>query len=79
LYDMEGKKSLGTDPLAFLEKRLPDNFLRAHRKYLINKMLIHQIKPHLKGRYVIEFKDKGNSSITSSQSYTEAIKSLIRL
>lgn len=79
LHDLHGNKHLCNYSLSFLAKRLPDNFLRVHRKFLINKEHIYQIKPHLKGRYVIVFKDKAQSSITSSASYGDLIKSLIRL
>ena len=79
LFDLEGKKHLCNYSLLFLEKKLPPNFIRIHRKHLINKNQISQIKPHLKGRYVLVFKDKKQSSITSSNSYTEVIKSLIKL
>lgn len=79
LFDLDGKKHLCNYSLLFLEKKLEGNFLRVHRKYLINKNQIAQIKPHLKGRFVIEFKDKSKSSITSSTTYSEVIKSLIKL
>lgn len=79
LFDLEGKKHLCNYSLLFLEKKLPQNFSRIHRKHLINKNQISQIKPHLKGRYIIVFKDKKQSSITSSNSYTEVIKSIIKL
>lgn len=79
LYDMEGKKYLCNYSLLFLENRLEHNFLRVHRKYLINKEQIHLVKPHLKGRYVLEFKDKKRTSITSSATYSEVIKDIIKL
>lgn len=79
LFDLSGKKHLCNYSLLFLEKKLQPDFLRVHRKYLINKNQITQIKPHLKGRFVIEFKDKFKTTITSSTSYTEVIKSLIKL
>lgn len=79
LHDREGNRHLCSYPLVFLEKRLSENFLRVHRKYLINRDHIHQIKPHLKGRFVIEFTDKTKKSIVSSSGYSEVIKSLIRL
>lgn len=79
LFDLESKKHLCNYSLLYLEKKLAPDFLRIHRKYLINKQQIAQIKPHLKGRFVIEFKGKHKTTITSSTSYTEVIKSLIKL
>jgi len=79
LFDLEGKKHLCNYSLLYLEKKLAPDFLRVHRKYLINKHQIAQVKPHLKGRFVIEFKDKNKTTITSSTTYTDVIKSLIKL
>ena len=79
LFDLNGKKSLCTYSLLFLEKKLPTNFLRIHRKHLINTTHLLQIQPHLKGRYVLTFKDKKRSTLTSSASYTDVIKQLMKL
>jgi len=79
LFDLEGKKHLCNYSLLFLEKKLENEFLRVHRKYLIHKNQIVQITPHIKGRYTIEFKDSNKTTITSSTSYAEKIKSLIKL
>ena len=79
LFDVEGKKHLCNYSLLYLEKKLKPDFLRVHRKYLINKNQIAQIQPHLKGRFVISFKDKQKTVITTSTSYTDVIKSLIKL
>ena len=79
LFDFEGKKHLCNYSLLHLEKKLAPDFLRVHRKYLVNKHQIAQFKPHLKGRFVIEFKNKHKTTITSSSSYTHVIKSLMKL
>ena len=79
LFDLDGKKSLCTYSLLYLEKKLPANFLRVHRKYLINKEQILLIQPHVKGRFVLTFKDKKRSVLTSSSSYTDVIKQLTKL
>lgn len=79
LYDLKGDKHLCDYSLKALETRLGDNFLRVHRSYVINRDHIQQITPFVKGRYVITFKDGNGTSITSSRSYAEEIKALIRL
>jgi hypothetical protein len=79
VYDLNGIKRLCDYSLLFLEKRLEDNFSRIHRKYLINEAQIKQIKPHINGRYIIEFSIKGLSSITSSKSYSSTIRRLIKI
>jgi len=79
LHDLDGNKFLCNYSLAFLEKKLDQNFIRVHRKHLINKIHIHKIKPHLKGRYSLEFKDKKRTSIISAASYSDVIKSIVKL
>ena len=79
LFDIHGAKHLCNYSLAYLEKRLDDNYIRVHRKYILHQHQIVQIQPHLKGRFIISFKDQKKSSIISSASYTEIIKELIKL
>ncbi|GMN11168.1 hypothetical protein MTsPCn9_21270 [Croceitalea sp. MTPC9] len=79
LYDTDGNRKLCDYSLLFLEKRLSESFLRVHRKYIINTNHVKQIKPHINGRYVIEFSQKSLSTITSSKSYSQTIKKLIRI
>lgn len=79
VYDVNGQKRLCDYSLLFLEKRLEDKFSRIHRKYLVNESYIKQIKPHINGRYIIEFSAKGLSSITSSKSYSDTIRRLIKI
>ncbi len=77
VIDEEGEKKLCDFSLLFLESRLGKNFIRIHRKYIVNKNNIAAVRPHLNKRYIIELKD--GSSITSSKSYAGIIKDLIRL
>jgi len=79
LYDVNGKKRLCDYSLLFLEKRLAKKFSRIHRKYLVNQNHIKQIKPYINGRYIIEFSIKGLSSITSSKSYSNTIRRIIKI
>ncbi len=79
VYDLHGKKRLCDYSLLFLEKRLEKKFSRIHRKYLVNEKHIKRIKPYINGRYIIEFTIKGLSSITSSKSYSNTIRRLIKI
>ena len=79
VYDLNGKKRLCDYSLIFLEKRLKKKFSRIHRKYLVNEKHIKQIKPHINGRYIIEFSPKGLSSISSSKNFSHTIRKLIKM
>ncbi|MFK7925092.1 MAG: LytR/AlgR family response regulator transcription factor [Bacteroidia bacterium] len=79
LYDLEGKKMLCDYSLLFLEKRLDKNFLRVHRKHIVNTNHIKQIKPHLNSRYLIQFEQPKLDTITSSKSYSMIMRTLIKI
>ena len=78
VYTIEGEKKLCDYSLLFLEARLGEEFSRIHRKYIVNKNHIQQIKPHLNGRHILLFDNK-ISSITSSKSYLSTIQKLIKI
>lgn len=77
LYNVKGDKMLCDYSLIFLEKRLDNNFMRVHRKHIVNTTHIQQIKPHLNGRYLIEFENL--ETITSSKSYLASMRKLTKI
>ncbi|MEX0290046.1 MAG: LytR/AlgR family response regulator transcription factor [Flavobacteriaceae bacterium] len=79
LFLSSGKKMLCDYSLIFLENRLDKDFLRIHRKYIVNTRHIQQIVPHLNGRYVIRFNQPKLDTITSSKGYLKAIRKLIKI
>ncbi|MBT8304970.1 MAG: LytTR family transcriptional regulator, partial [Bacteroidia bacterium] len=79
VFDINGQKRLCDYSLLFLEKRLENFFSRIHRKYIVNENYIKQIKPHINSRYIIEFSVKGLPSITSSKTYSDTIRRLIKI
>lgn len=78
VFTQTGDKKLCDYSLLFLESRLTGDFARIHRKYIVNKGHIQQIKPHLNGRHVLEFGSKVEA-ITSSKSYLPTIQKLIKI
>ncbi|MEM6319777.1 MAG: LytTR family DNA-binding domain-containing protein [Bacteroidota bacterium] len=79
LFDVAGNKHLCNYSLRVLGEKLSGDFLRVHRKYLINKRQLAKVQPHFKSRFVLTFKDKQQTTITSSTSYADVVKSLIKL
>ena len=79
LFNISGERILTNNSLSELERKLGSEFLRVHRKYLINRNLIHQVQPQFKGRYTIYFKDKNKSSIISGASFAEVIRGIIKI
>lgn len=68
------EKSLGT-----LEESLPDQFIRVHRSYIINKTWIAEIHRYFKGRLMLVIDDKERTTVITSESYTHAVKSALGL
>lgn len=79
LFDVDGRKRSCNYSLASLEQKLSPHFVRVHRKYLINKSLVSQVRTYDKGRFEISFKDQSQSSITSGSTYTETVKELLKI
>ncbi len=79
LFQIDGKKLLCDYSLIFLENRLPKDFLRIHRKYIINTKHIKEIAPHLNGRYLIRFNTANLEPITSSKSYLKTMRSIVKI
>ncbi len=79
LYDVAGEKHLCDYSLGFLAQRLPKHFVRIHRKYIVNKDFVARITPYHKGRYELLLADQIGNRIVSSSSYTQTIKSMIKI
>ncbi|MEO1627569.1 MAG: LytTR family transcriptional regulator DNA-binding domain-containing protein [Bacteroidota bacterium] len=79
VYDLDGEKRLCDYSLLFLEERLGKNFLRVHRKYIVNATHIKQIKPHLNSRYLILFDNPKLAEISSSKGYLATMRKLVKI
>ena len=66
-------------PLSYLQERLPAEFVRIHRGFIVNKLKIREIHKHFKGTYIIVMNDVKGSKIKSAYSYYETIKTKILL
>jgi two-component system, LytTR family, response regulator len=66
------EKSLGT-----LEESLPDHFIRIHRSYIINKTWIAEIHRYFKGRLMLVMDDKERTTVITSDSYTQDVKTAL--
>ncbi len=74
LFTVAGKKYLTDNTLNGLEQKLPSNFLRVQKSYIINKEKIKEIHKHFNGRFVIIMDDKTQSRILSGMTFYEVIK-----
>jgi two-component system LytT family response regulator len=61
-------------PLSYLEHRLPAEFVRVHRGFIVNKLKIRDIHKNFKGTFILTMQDKQNTAIRTAYSYSDAIK-----
>jgi two-component system LytT family response regulator len=68
-----------TYALTYLEDKLPGEFVRVHRSYIVNKMKIREIRKYFKGTFLLTMSDEKATKIKSSYSYSDVIKEKLLL
>lgn len=74
VFTGEGQKFLTDHSLTTLAEKLPPQFCRIQKSYIINKDKIKEMHRHFSGRYLFIMDDKGASRITSGRTYHDAIR-----
>jgi two-component system LytT family response regulator len=72
---IDGQKHLTDQSLSSLEEKLPPQFYRIQKSYIINKDRIKEMHRHFNSRYLFVMDDKSNTRITSGRTFHDAIKS----
>ncbi len=75
VFTLDGQKFLTDQSLTTLEEKLPSNFCRIHRSYIINKEKIREMHRHFSGRYLFIMDDKALTRITSGRTYQDVFRS----
>lgn len=75
IYTLDGQKYLTDQTLTVLEEKLPSQFFRIQKSYIINKDRIKEMHKHFNGRYLFIMDDKTSNRLTSGRTYNEDIKS----
>lgn len=57
--------------LSDIEQKLPTNFMRCHKSYIINTSMISKIEPYGRWTYVVHFKGLEETALITSQKYDE--------
>ncbi len=65
--------------LTYLQDRLPGQFLRVHRSFIINKLKLKELHKYFKGTYILLMNDAKNSKIKTAYTYAEMIKTKLLL
>lgn len=74
IYTADGQKHLTDQSLVALEEKLPPQFYRVQKSFIINKERIKEMHKHFNGRYLFTMDDKNSTRISSGRTYNEAIK-----
>ena len=74
IYTIDGQKFLTDQSLTVLEEKLPAQFYRIQKSYIINKDKIREMHRHFNSRYLFIMDDKAATRITSGRTYHDAIR-----
>lgn len=74
INSIDGQKLLTDQSLSALEEKLPVEFYRIQKSYIINKERIKEMHRHFNSRYLFVMDDKANTRLTSGRTYHDAIK-----
>lgn len=74
VFTADGQKLLTDQSLTALEEKLPPQFYRIQKSYIINKDKIREMHRHFNSRYLFIMDDKAQSRLTSGRTYHDAIR-----
>ena len=75
VFTVDGNKHLTDQSLTALSEKLPAQFHRIHKSYIINKDKIREMHRHFNSRYLFIMEDKAATRITSGRTYHDGIRS----
>jgi two-component system LytT family response regulator len=75
VFTHDGQKHLTDQSLTILSEKLPTQFHRIHKSYIINKEQVREMHRHFNSRYLFIMEDKAGTRITSGRTYHDAIRS----
>lgn len=74
IFTSDGQKHLTDQSLTTLSTKLPPQFFRIQKSYIINKDKIREMHRHFNGRYLFVMDDKDSTRLTSGRTYHDAIR-----
>ncbi|HEX8332854.1 MAG TPA: LytTR family DNA-binding domain-containing protein [Segetibacter sp.] len=74
IYVSSGNKYLVDLTLSALEGKLPADFIRIQKSYIVNKAFIKEVHKHFNSRFIFILNDKSNTRITSGLTFYNFVK-----
>lgn len=68
---------LSEQSLSKMEDRLPADFIRVHRSFIIHRSYIGEVRKFFKGKLILILKDKAQTSITTGSTYAVAVRTAL--
>lgn len=75
VFTDQGQKYITDQTLATLEEKLPSQFYRIQKSYIINRDKIKEMHRHFNSRFLFIMDNKETTRLTSGRTYHDAIKS----
>ncbi len=79
LFTSSGKEFVTDNNLQELENKLPENFLRVQKSYIVNKDKIKEIQRYFNNRLIMIMDDKSGTKITTGTSFINQIRVALNL
>lgn len=74
VFTVDGQKYLTDQSLTTLTGKLPSQFYRIQKSYILNRDKIKEMHRHFNGRYLFIMEDKAGTRLTSGRTYYESIR-----
>jgi len=74
-----GTEHLLSKSLSALADTLPEQFIRLHRSYIVNRKFVSEIQKYFKGKFILQLSDNNGSKITTGETYTDIVKKTFSL
>lgn len=78
IHDNNNQRHIIDYSLTSLEKKLPSNFARVHRAFILNMEKVKEIHKGFNGKYIFIIDDIEKTQITCGTSYIRAVKQKIK-
>lgn len=79
IFTKNGDDHLSERSLQKLEEKLPRQFIRVHRSFIVNITFIQEVQRYFKGNLILILNDKSETKITTGSKYVTALKAQIGL
>ena len=78
-YNSEGKRFIYDQSLKSLEEKLPLNFIRVSKSFILNRNFVNEVHRYFRGKVIFVMHDINKTKITSGSTYSDTIKRAIDL